>query len=102
MTRNTTLKPNPPRTTLSADALNREKADLRRRLRERRAALGEMERKALSAAIVGHLLALPVFRAAAHVHCFISLPEEVRTEGIFTACREAGKETSVQIGRAHV
>ena len=87
----------PPREGLSAEALRLEKAEMRARLRHRRAILEPGERKAFSEAIVRHLLVLPAFREAARVHCFINLEDEVETDGIFQACLREGKKTCVPI-----
>lgn len=80
-----------------AAKLRREKADLRSRVRKLRAALSEEERAARSEAITAHLLALPAYHSATRIHCFISLPDEVDTTGIFAACLKAGKQTFVPV-----
>jgi 5-formyltetrahydrofolate cyclo-ligase len=60
-----------------------------------RGALGDMTRAEASRRIVGHVLALPAFKAARGVHCFLSVPEEVDTAALFAACVAANKTTFV-------
>ncbi len=71
------------------------KAALRRRMRRAREGMGQAERERAAAAILRNLLALPAFQEARGVHCYLSLPGEVDTAGIFAACVELGKETWV-------
>ena len=68
------------------------KADLRRRLRGRRAAIAVELRAGWSAAIAARAQGLEVWRRAETVHLFIgALPGEVETWGLAAACLAAGK-----------
>ena len=54
---------------------------------------GKWAAEAVAAQLRNH----PVFVAARHVHCFLSMPEELATGPIFDLCRELGKHTSVPV-----
>lgn len=73
------------------------KRALRQAVLARREALGEPARQAASRRIVERVLELPEFRAARGVHCFLSMPGEVDTAGIFAACAATGKVTFVPV-----
>lgn len=62
---------------------------------ERRKGLDQAYRQKASRQIVEHLQAWAPFQRAKGIHCFLSLPEEVATEGIFKACWESGKRTFI-------
>jgi 5-formyltetrahydrofolate cyclo-ligase len=87
----------PGRGPAHASPLRAAKRALRQEVVARREAMGEPARQAASRRIVEHVLALPEFRAARGVHCFLSLPGEVDTAGIFAACAAAGKATFVPV-----
>lgn len=72
-----------------------DKAALRRQLLAARDALDESTRGKASLSIQEHVLTRTEFVNASGVHCFISLPGEVNTEGIFEACWDMGKSTYV-------
>ena len=72
-----------------------QKAALRRKVLAARRAMTPQARNEASRRIVAHVLEHPQFLRAAGVHCFISLPEEVDTQGIFEACWRLGKRTYV-------
>ena len=73
------------------------KRALRNRVVAARAAMGEPARVAASRRITEIVTALPEFRAAQGVHCFLSLPGEIDTSALFAACAAAGKMTFVPI-----
>lgn len=89
------MTPTPPSNAEAMETIQGEKAGLRRRMRRAREDMGQAERERAAAAILRNLLALPAFREARGVHCYLSLPGEVDTAGIFAACAELGKETWV-------
>lgn len=72
-----------------------EKAALRSKALAARRAMTPQARREASRRIVAHVLEHPDFLRAGGVHCFISLPEEVDTQGIFEACWRLGKRTYV-------
>jgi len=76
-------------------SLRETKRALRKEVLARREALGGSARRSASRRIAEQVLALPEFRSARGVHCFISLPGEVDTAAIFAACADAGKDTYV-------
>ena len=91
------MPPTPPSAPKASamETVQEEKAALRRRMRQARDDMGEAEREHAAAAILRNLLSLPIFQQARGVHCYLSLPGEVDTAGIFAACVEQGKETYI-------
>jgi 5-formyltetrahydrofolate cyclo-ligase len=85
----------PPDSAGRSPILREAKRALREAVVARREAMGEPARVEASRRIAEHVLALPEFRSARGVHCFISLPGEVDTAPIFAACAAAGKDTYV-------
>jgi 5-formyltetrahydrofolate cyclo-ligase len=72
-----------------------EKAELRRNLRKRRAALVPADIDALSDRIAERLEAWPVFQQARTVFCYLGVAHEVRTARIVELCRSDGKSFCV-------
>lgn len=72
-----------------------DKSALRQRILQARDALNESQRQEGSRRIVERVVSRSDFIAASGVHCFISLPGEVNTEGIFEACWSMGKSVYV-------
>ena len=72
-----------------------EKKELRKRMLEKRAALGEEERRVWSESIVRHLLAMPDIQKAERIFSFLSFGEEVNMDGFLDACMRAGKHVYV-------
>ena len=87
----------PAQTPRQPSPLRAAKRALREAVVARREAMGEPARQAASRRIVERVLDLPEFRAARGVHCFLSLPGEVDTAGIFAACAAAGKASYVPV-----
>jgi 5-formyltetrahydrofolate cyclo-ligase len=54
---------------------------------------------ATSRTVQDRVIALPEFKKAAVVGCYISLPSEVQTGAIIAACRKAGKKVCVPASR---
>ena len=52
-------------------------------------------RRAASQAITAALLARPEFQRAVEVACFLSLPQELDSDTLLTACRTQGKDVCV-------
>lgn len=77
--------------------ISRQKEALRRKALQARAALGPVVREAASPRIAEALGALPAFRNARGVHCFLSLPDEVDTAPIFNACQALGIPTAIPV-----
>jgi 5-formyltetrahydrofolate cyclo-ligase len=72
-----------------------DKAALRQRILQARDGLEESQRLEGSRRIVERVVSRNDFFAASGVHCFISLPGEVNTQGIFEACWSMGKAVYV-------
>jgi 5-formyltetrahydrofolate cyclo-ligase len=68
----------------------RQKTELRAALLGARGAMPSAEREALSAAICGRAIDLPVFRAAGTVHAYVGVASEVRTLPLLEAAWRAG------------
>ena len=64
-------------------------------MRQRRAALSPELARAASAAIQAAVLAMPGFRLARTVACYMAAPGEVQTAAILGRCRESGKQVVV-------
>jgi 5-formyltetrahydrofolate cyclo-ligase len=62
------------------------KAEIRADMRTRRAAVGPVERAAVSQAITRRLLALPAFANARSVALFLSLPQELAMGDLLSDC----------------
>ncbi|MCE9616307.1 MAG: 5-formyltetrahydrofolate cyclo-ligase [Lentisphaerae bacterium] len=71
------------------------KQALREAIRARRKGLSAPWIAAASEAIAERLLALPEFRAAGRVACYVSMAGEVSTERIMAACHEQGRAVCV-------
>ena len=76
---------------MSEEPSSRDKAQLRRLVRERLAALDPVERRRRGAAALGRLLALPEVRRARDVLLFRSLPDEIDTAPAFERLLALGK-----------
>ena len=73
------------------------KAEIRTQMRQQRAALAETTRQAASQAITTALLARPEFQRGQEIACFLSLPQEIVTDGLLTACRQQHKRVCVPV-----
>ena len=73
------------------------KAQLRDLYLARRAALPAAERCRMSAAIAGHVCALPAFRDSRTVMLYMALPQEVQTAAILAEGRRQGKRMAVPV-----
>ena len=68
------------------------KADLRKKILEKRDSVSESERKEKSGRIMGRLFADPHFRSASCVAFYLNIQSEVETKEMIIAARELGKE----------
>ncbi len=75
--------------------MNQEKTELRTAMRRTLESLSEIEVDAHSDAVQEHLFGSALWRDAGGILAFSSLPREVRTDGILTAAREAGKRVAL-------
>ena len=66
-------------------------------MRKRRTAVDDATRVAASQAITAALLARVEFQRAREVACYLSLPQELTTEGLLAACRAQSKPVSVPV-----
>ncbi len=71
------------------------KAEIRLRLRARRALVSVEESAAAGAAIAARLAAMPAFFDARTVGCYLSLEQEVATATLLRLCREQGQAVVV-------
>lgn len=71
------------------------KTEIRADMRRKRAALKPAWIADASAVIAGSVAVLPEFSRAGTVLCYLSLPEEVRTEAILDAAWRGGKRVAV-------
>ncbi len=72
-----------------------EKKKLRAQMRLARKEMPESERKKKSSQILHTLIHIPFFRDAEEIWCYVSLPDEVETDGIIRFCLEHGKRVAV-------
>ena len=73
------------------------KADIRAQMRQQRALVSELERQAASRAITAALLGCQAFQRAQTVAGFLSLPQEMITDGLLSACHARGKRLCVPV-----
>src|SRR6267143_4999425 len=71
------------------------KAEIRKALRARLAAIGEQERHTKSVAACGNLIRTPEFKAARTVMLYLATPTEVETAPLALKCWQEGKTVVV-------
>jgi len=75
------------------------KADIREAMRKQRAALKADWVLTASSRLAERVIALPEFKRATVMFCFLSLPGEVQTQAIMEAAWKAGKRVAVPCSR---
>lgn len=75
------------------------KAEIRNRMRRQRASLDPLWIRQVSRQIADRVVALPEFKRAEVICCYLSLPGEVDTRAILEAAWRAGKQVAVPAPR---